>query len=163
MEKLKFLRQFIADKIILIAISFSILFFPPLTKYVIANQEKEKISIVVKGNKLIVELADTSLKRATGLMYRDKLAYNEGMLFVFTYLQKLTFWMKNTKIPLSLAYINEKGRIMQILDLEPFDLSFRQSKDKVKYALEVNQGWFDKNKIKVGDIIDLSELRKIKN
>ncbi|HAM39245.1 MAG: hypothetical protein A2474_08075 [Elusimicrobia bacterium RIFOXYC2_FULL_34_12] len=160
MNKLRYLFRYIADKFILIIISVSIFLLPPLTKYVIANQQKSKIHIIIKGQKLTVELADTSSKRAVGLMYREKLDYNEGMLFIFPNSQRVTFWMKNTKLPLSLAYINEKGEITEILDLEPYDLSFRKSKYKVKYAIEVNQGWFGKNGIKAGDKIDISKLKQ---
>jgi uncharacterized membrane protein (UPF0127 family) len=106
----------------------------------------------IKGYQFRVAVADNSEKRARGLMFVGALPHEEGMLFVFPEEEKLAFWMKNTKVPLSVAFIDSKKRIVDIQDMEPLreDKTY-QSKEKAKYALEVNQGWFEEKGIKVGD------------
>jgi uncharacterized protein len=97
------------------------------------------------------EIADTEELRLTGLMHRSALSANGGMLFVFENEQMLHFWMKNTSIPLSIAYIDRNGSIIDILDMKPFDISVTYpSSRKALYALEMNRGWFGSNKIMTG-------------
>ena len=84
-------------------------------------------------------------------MNRPSLPENEGMLFLFPQLEKQSFWMKNTLIPLSIAFLEDGGKILQIEDMKPKDESSTLSKYPVRYALEVNQGWFQRNGIAVGD------------
>ncbi len=104
--------------------------------------------------KLKVETAETDMERQIGLMYRKKLPPDQGMLFIFQKEEKLSFWMKNTCIPLSIAYISENGIINEIYDMKPLDISIvYPSKKKAKFALEVNRGWFKKNEIKAGSKI----------
>ena len=111
---------------------------------IIQNSAGEKIH-------LQIEIADTDQKRSQGLMYRKKLDANSGMLFVFPSEQYMRFWMKNTYIPLSIAFIDRQGKILEIQDMKPLDDSIiYSSKSKALYALEVNQGWFDKNSINTG-------------
>ena len=98
-----------------------------------------------------VEVASTREKRMLGLMYRDKLDKDHGMLFIYPQEQILSFWMKNTKIPLSIAFIGPDGIIMQIESMFPKSLIAHKSKDKVRYALEMEKGWFNKNNIKAGN------------
>lgn len=101
--------------------------------------------------KLQVEIADTNESRSKGLMYRKNLEKNSGMLFVFKYEIMLSFWMKNTYIPLSIAYINSDGRINDIHLMQPLDTSvIYKSNRKSMYAIEVNQGWFKNNNIVEG-------------
>ena len=101
--------------------------------------------------RLQVEIADTDEKRSQGLMFRKKLDVNSGMLFVFSQDQYMNFWMKDTYIPLSIAFIDKKGKITEILHMKPLDDSIiYSSKAKARYALEVNLGWFSKNSINVG-------------
>ncbi|MDD5529384.1 MAG: DUF192 domain-containing protein [bacterium] len=101
---------------------------------------------------LQVEIVNTPSTMARGLMYRKKLPENKGMLFVFDGLDYHSFWMKNTYIPLSIAFITEGKKIVQIEDMAPFDtINFHTSIIPVKYAIEVNQGWFRRHKVKVGD------------
>jgi len=106
-----------------------------------------------------VEIADNPFERARGLMYRTALGEDRGMLFVYPGEQKLSFWMKNTLIPLSIAYIDSEGRIVDILDMKPLDDKSPHyvSSEPVQYALEVNQGFFEKRGVKVGDRVELSE------
>jgi len=107
-----------------------------------------------------VEIARTDEERAKGLMFRKNLPDGEGMLFVFDRDQQLSFWMKNTIIPLSIAYIASDGHIIEIKDMQPNDLNSVKSSRSVRYALEVPQGWFGRANVKTGDVvkIDLSLL-----
>ena len=83
-------------------------------------------------------------------MFRKSLDDGKGMLFVFDRDEQLAFWMKNTSIPLSLAYIASDGTIRQIVDLEPQSLATVQAERSVRYALEVPRGWFDRAGVRVG-------------
>ena len=106
---------------------------------------------------LHVEIADTPQRRATGLSGRSALPADQGMLFVFAYPQRLDFWMKDTAVPLSIAFISSEGIIEQIEHMTPFDLRTVRSHTPVRYALEVNQGYFEKNGIGVGSRVDITE------
>ena len=110
----------------------------------IKNSEGANIS-------LQVEIADTAPKRSQGLMYRKNLGINSGMLFAFPNDQYMHFWMKNTYIPLSIAFIDKDGVIFEILHMSTLDDSIIYcSGQKGRYALEVNLSWFSKNSIKSG-------------
>jgi len=114
------------------------------------------------STKLYCEIADNDAMREKGLMFRKHLKENHGMIFVFNNSQYLNFWMKNTYIPLDIAYIDARGIIKEIYFMEPLDVSVTYpSTYKVKYALEVNKGWFEKNNITIGTrIIFSGRLRK---
>lgn len=99
-------------------------------------------TITVGKEKLLVEVVDTPDQRATGLMNRFSLQPDHGMLFVFDKPQPLAFWMKNTYIPLSIAFVDEGGVIINIEDMRPQDESTHWSKANALYAIEVKQGWF---------------------
>ena len=114
----------------------------------ITNSEGERV--VVR-----VEIADTSEERERGLMGRTALAEDAGMLFVFGREQQLSFWMKDTLIPLSIAYIDARGHIVDIQDMQPLDETPHPSAAPAKYALEVNQGFFEERGIQVGNRVDL--------
>jgi uncharacterized protein len=87
----------------------------------------------------------------TGLMWRREMPQHEGMLFVYDQPQRQCFWMKNTLIPLSIAFIADDGSIVNLRDMEPGDVTTSHCSDKpVRYALEMNQGWFAKKGIKPG-------------
>jgi uncharacterized protein len=98
-----------------------------------------------------VEIADTPAEQEYGLMGRTALAPDGGMLFVFDQDQPLSFWMKDTLIPLSIAFINSEGTIVDIQDMQPLDETPHDSAAPAQYALEVNQGFFAANGIQVGD------------
>ena len=114
-----------------------------------------------------VEIADDDFERARGLMYRTALAENRGMLFVYEEeQQELTFWMKNTLIPLSIAFMDSEGRIVDIQDMKPLGLEQTVpdaklpryvSAEPARYALEVNQGFFEERGVEVGDRTELPE------
>jgi uncharacterized protein len=116
----------------------------------------KEIPIERDGRRVAVvksEIAVTQEERYNGLMFRKKLPDGEGMLFVFEADQVLTFWMKNTYIPLSIAYIAHDGRIIDIKDMYPHDTSSVISSRSVRYALEVPQGWFSRAGVRTGDIV----------
>jgi uncharacterized membrane protein (UPF0127 family) len=100
---------------------------------------------------ITVEIARTEDERAQGLMHRKKLPDGKGMIFVFERDQQLSFWMKNTLIPLSIAFITSDGRIIEIKNMQPHDLNSVQSSRSARYALETPQGWFTRAGIKPGD------------
>lgn len=101
--------------------------------------------------RLDVEIAASERDRQKGLMYRTSLPHNSGMLFVFEKEKRLSFWMKNTYIPLDIAFIDSHGVIKDIYQMRPLDTSvFYNSSTEVRYALEVNQWWFEKNGISAG-------------
>lgn len=106
-----------------------------------------------------VEVADDAAERAQGLMNRTELAENRGMLFVFEAEQELSFWMRNTLLPLSIAYIDAEGRIVDIQQMEPLDDEppHYVSAEPARYALEVNQGFFEERGVEVGDSVELPE------
>jgi uncharacterized membrane protein (UPF0127 family) len=101
---------------------------------------------------LSVEIANTDEQREYGLMHRKSLDDGKGMLFVFERDQILSFWMKNTLIPLSIAFISADGRILEIHDMEPQDTRSIHSSRSARYALEVPQGWFNRAGVSVGDV-----------
>lgn len=106
--------------------------------------------IAIHQTNFIVEIADTFQSRATGLMFRRSMPENHGMLFVFEDENFRSFYMRNTFIPLSIAYINSDGIIMEIHDMEPLSLRSVPSRFPAQYALELNQGAFERAGIRVG-------------
>jgi uncharacterized membrane protein (UPF0127 family) len=106
-----------------------------------------------------VEIADDEAEQRRGLMERTELAENAGMLFVFDREAPRSFWMRNTLIPLSIAYIAADGRIVDIQDMQPLDETSHPSAEPAQYALEVNQGFFAERGIEVGDVVEIPDLR----
>lgn len=107
------------------------------------------------GNEaLTVEIAATPEAMNRGLMFRDHMPENHGMLFVWPREQRVAMWMKNTRIPLSVAFISDDFRILNIADMEPHSLRAHSSRGPARYALEVNQGWFARNGVKEGARVD---------
>jgi uncharacterized protein len=100
---------------------------------------------------LLVEVAETERQQQRGLMGRTELDANRGMLFVFDREQALSFTMRDTLIPLSIAYIDARGTIIDIQDMQPLNETSYPSAAPAKYALEVNQGFFEAHGIQVGD------------
>jgi hypothetical protein len=128
-----------------------------------SNITNNKIyEIKINDKSIHAEVVSTQKERMLGLMFREKLDKDHGMLFVFPQEQYLSFWMKNTKIPLSIAFINSNGKITQIEAMNPYSLMDYVSKEKGKYALEMEESWFRKNGIKVGSKVNFSsEIGKI--
>jgi len=105
--------------------------------------------------RLKVEIADTPNKQQTGLMFRNKLGEDDGMLFKFKYPQKLKFWGLNTYIPLSIAFVNKENKISNISYISPFSTKAVLSNTDCNIAIEANYDFFTKNRIKEGDKIDI--------
>lgn len=99
------------------------------------------------------ELANTEATRRTGLMYRESLPNNHGMLFIFDAPEMQCFWMRNTPLPLSIAFIADDGAIVNIDDMAPQTDDTHCSAKPVRYALEMAQGWFEKRGIQPGQRI----------
>ena len=97
------------------------------------------------------EIANTAETRRKGLMYRTRLAESSGMIFIFPRVQLISMWMKNTPTALSVAFIDNAGRIINIEDMEPFSEESHSSAAPARFALEMNQGWFAKRGIGTGD------------
>ena len=116
--------------------------------------EGEQVPIRVAGIEIMVEIADDETERARGLMFRESLPRDEGMLFVYESERPLGFWMRNTLIPLDVAYIDAQGRIVDIQTMEPRDETTRWSASDAQYALEMNAGWFEANGVRVGDLVE---------
>ncbi|ACF14309.1 protein of unknown function DUF192 [Chloroherpeton thalassium ATCC 35110] len=122
----------------------------PTTKH--GNLRKLRIDT----NTVWVEIADSDSKRREGLMWRDSLPTNQGMLFVFPYAEMQSFWMRNTYIPLDLVYVDDNWMITDIHHMEPIvDTIFFKSSKPVPYAVELNQGWCETHGVKVGDTVVL--------
>jgi uncharacterized protein len=122
--------------------------------------ELSTVTIDASGGERVevrVEVADSPQEQARGLMDRTALPENRGMLFVFDREQTLSFWMKDTLIPLSIAYMDSEGRIVDLQDMKPLDDEppHYVSAEPAKYALEVNQGFFEEHGVKVGDRAEL--------
>lgn len=111
------------------------------------------IPIKVGSHALKVEVADSDTSRARGLMYRQKLGKDDGMLFIFPDPGYHSMWMMNTYIPLSVAFVDADGRILNVLDMEPQTLDTHTAAGPARYAIETNKGWFARKKIKAGDSV----------
>ena len=125
-----------------------------------------KVTLTVGSQHLSAEIARTPDELSQGLMFRTKMGDNEGMLFCLTQEGPASFWMENTLLPLSVAYLDRNGKILEIHDMQPLDTTtIRSDSDKVYYAVEVNQGWFTLNKIPPGEIFktESTTLEKIRN
>jgi uncharacterized membrane protein (UPF0127 family) len=107
--------------------------------------------ISIKGRGIRIEVANDEETRRTGLMFRHSLPDNGGMLFVYESEGRWAMWMKNTYVPLSVAFIDRSGRILNIEDMQPLTEDSHQAAGPARYALEMNQGWFRKHGIGKGD------------
>ncbi len=117
------------------------------------ERDVELVRLEVDGQALWVEIADSPEERALGLMHRESLRENHGMLFVYDRDQRMSYYMKDTLIPLSIAFLTADGRIVEIHDMKPLSLDPVQSSRSVRYALEVNQGGFERMGVEPGDYI----------
>jgi uncharacterized protein len=108
----------------------------------------------IKKHDIRAEIANTEQARQRGLMFRDKLAPNSGMIFLYPRAGPSAMWMKNTRIALSVAFIDAGGRILNIADMEPLSEEAHASSGAAAYALEMNRGWFSKRAIRAGDRVE---------
>jgi uncharacterized membrane protein (UPF0127 family) len=111
----------------------------------------KKSQVKVAGHALKVDLAVDEEQRMQGLMYRKSMPAEEGMVFVFDEPAYHSMWMKNTLIPLSVAFMDKDGVILNIQDMEPQTLDSHMAAGPAVYALETNKGWFAAKKVKPGD------------
>jgi len=119
-----------------------------------AHAQLPETALSVNGHKLTAEVANSDATRTQGLMHRRILPENRGMLFVFDSPAFHAMWMMNTYIPLSVAFIDERGVIINIEDMKPHTQDTHPAAKPAKYALEMNHGWFGKRGIKPGAKIE---------
>ena len=114
--------------------------------------------LLLDGNpiSLSVEIADTPLRRGRGLMFRPALAADAGMIFLFPVSTQTGFWMQNTLVPLSIAFIDDAGMILEIQDMEPLTTTLYCPEASYRWALEVTQGWFTTRGVGVGAVVHFS-------
>jgi uncharacterized membrane protein (UPF0127 family) len=117
-------------------------------------QQLPEIALSVSGHKLTAEVAHTDPARMQGLMHRRILPESRGMLFVFPGVAVHAMWMMNTHIPLSVAFLDERGVIINIEDMKPHTQDTHAAAKPAKYALEMNLGWFAKRGIRPGAKVD---------
>jgi uncharacterized protein len=108
------------------------------------------MTLSVEGHAVKAEIAATVESRIKGLMHREKLGKNDGMLFVFDEIGYHSMWMKNTLIPLAVAFIDEQGKILNIAEMQPHSESMHGAAGPARYALEMNTGWFKERNIAAG-------------
>jgi len=128
---------------------FALIFMAPL-----AAQEPQtnlqRVVIHAGMFQIDAQVANTPQQRQIGLMFRKDMPIHEGMLFIFEEPQKLCFWMKNTPLPLTAAFVDDEGAIVNLADMQPQTTDSHCSEKPVRYVLEMNQGWFAKKKIGKG-------------
>lgn len=134
---------------------FSLTFYACLSLANPTDSQFPLVQINVNQQDYKLEYANTFELRAQGLMHRENMCDNCGMLFIFGQPKYAGMWMKNTLIPLDVAFIRQDGKITDIKAMQPHDLSTISSSEQVLYAWEMNQGWFAKNGIQVGDTISV--------
>ncbi len=116
----------------------------------IPQQDLPRLQLTAGMYVVNVQVAATDLQRSIGLMWRTDMPASEGMLFVFDQAKEQCFWMKNTVLPLSAAFVADDGRIVHIADMKPQSTDAHCSGRPVRYVLEMNQGWFAQKGIRVG-------------
>ena len=124
---------------------------PPAVK---VNAGLATATVTIGGKPFTLEIADTEPKREVGLMNRDAMPAGHGMLFVFQEVKPRAFWMKNTRIPLDILYLDSSGKIVSVGHMRPFDLNDTPSGGPILYAIELNAG--AAAGLSAGDRIDLS-------
>jgi len=143
----KFFTPCAAALIITLALSASPVFAQQNKKFPV-------IPLTTGMHVIQAEIVATEAERQQGLMFREQMAQNEGMVFLFGAPAGVCMWMKNTLIPLSVAFIDDDGKIVNIESMKPQSLESHCSKKPVRYALEMNEGWFRQKNIKPGSTID---------
>jgi uncharacterized membrane protein (UPF0127 family) len=122
------------------------------------NPLRKTVTIQVGSVDYVTEISRTEEEMGLGLMYRTKLLDTEAMIFIYERDDNLSFWMKNTKIDLSIAFIDSRGIIREIHDMKAGSLTPVRSIIAARYALEVAKGSFERRGVRVGDYVDLSSL-----
>jgi len=117
----------------------------------VPQQGLPRTELTAGMHRIVAEVAADHASRATGLMHRRSLAPNHGMLFVFQEKTPQCFWMRNTLIALSIAFLDDDGRVVNIEDMAPLTENSHCAKEPVRFALEMEQGWFAKRGVRAGD------------
>jgi uncharacterized membrane protein (UPF0127 family) len=126
----------------------------------------EKTQLKLANKTISVELAKSPQQQARGLMFRKGLAQDTGMLFIYDQEQRLSFWMKNTFIPLSIGFFDKNQALVDVQEMQPVKSEIQtrvptyQSLKPAKFALEMPPGWFRKNKIRLGERFELLESKR---
>ena len=139
--------KFVAWSLVAIAIALG-------STFSMAAADLPTVQLSINRHKIVAEIAATPERRATGLMHRFSIQPDHGMLFVFERAEPQAFWMKNTFIPLSIAFVAADGRIANIDDMAPQDERLHHSRGPVLHALEMRRGWFAERGIKAGDRVE---------
>lgn len=116
-----------------------------------------RIPLYIHDREIWVEVAQTPEEQSYGLKGRKHLGKDEGMLFIFDIEDYHAFWMKDTLLPLSIAFIGKDGRIVWITDMKPLTSDSHVPPQPIRYALEMNKGWFSSHGVKVGDVVRFSK------
>jgi MAF protein len=122
-----------------------------------------EVTLKIAGHAITAEVADTDARRRLGLMNRDSLADDRGMIFVYPELKQRNFWMHNTRIPLTIAYIRDDGSISSLEDMEAMDERAIPSMEPVRFCLEMNKGWFKVHGIRAGAKVEGLDTVKAKD
>lgn len=126
-----------------------------------ALPHSHRFTLRIDGTEVQAQLALTQDEMAKGLMGRQELAANEGMIFVYPRPIRASFWMKNTPLPLDIGFFDPSGKLIEIYRLYPNDeTSLRSRSNQVQFALEMNQGWFSRHGIRTGASLDLDLVRQ---
>ena len=133
---------------------FAAVLFAALLSGIARAESLPTIELKIGSSRLVAEVAATLPTRTTGLMNRFSLRPDHGMLFVFESPQPQAFWMRNTYIPLSIAFIGADGRILNIEDMAPRTEDTHPSRGAALYALEMKKGWFAERRIGAGDRVE---------
>ena len=136
---------------------------PQQTLYMTNAQPKlPTVKLWLGAKEIDAEIASTTVQIATGMMFRKEMGEDDGMLFVFLRPHRTGFYMRNTYIPLSCAYIDPEGTILELHDMQPLDeTQILARHDNIQYVLEMKQGWFARNNISAGTVVrtELGSLR----
>jgi uncharacterized protein len=121
----------------------------------LANHDLPTVAMNIAEKPFILEVANTEIQRQTGLMHRDSMPQDHGMIFVFANDIPLSFWMKNTRLPLDILFVNSQGSIVSLHTMKPYDETLTPSEKPAKWAIELNEGIIAKLGLKKGDKLDI--------
>ena len=128
-----------------------------------AQPKLQTMKLFIGPEVVITELAMTQIQVGTGMMFRREMGENEGMLFVFARPHRTSFYMKNTLVPLNIAYIDSEGVVLELHELKPLDETpVGAASDNVQFVLEMNKGWFQRHNLSTGAVVT-TELGKLKD
>jgi uncharacterized membrane protein (UPF0127 family) len=134
----------------LILVALALLHLVPAHAQHSPQMDLPRVKLSAGMHQIDAQVAATHVQRQTGLMWRKEMPSHEGMVFVFEQPAMQCFWMMNTLLPLSAAFVDDDGSIVNLVDMKPQTTDSHCSKKPVRYVLEMNQGWFDKRGIKAG-------------